>query len=83
MPIDSVIKHCRKNANKVQKKMKNKRLSDANIKALNIEHGYYNQLEKLLLFLQFNNSEEHTTKEYISYLRETQWLMYKCNIAIK
>ena len=61
--------------------MNNKRLSEAKKNALSIQYSYYEQLGEKLVFLRYNNSEKHTTKEYISYLRYIQWLMYKCDIG--
>ena len=63
--------------------MKKKHLSDAKRDALYIQSGYYEQLKEQLMFIRYNNSEEHTTKEYISYLRQIQWLMYKCDVGHK
>lgn len=81
MPIDAVIKLCRKKIRKYKRKMNNKRLSEAKKNALSIQYSYYEQLGEKLVFLRYNNSEKHTTKEYISYLRYIQWLMYKCDIG--
>lgn len=81
MPVDAVIKFCGKNISRCKRKMKKKHLSDAKRDALYIQSGYYEQLKEQLMFIRYNNSEEHTTKEYISYLRQIQWLMYKCDVG--
>lgn len=81
MPIDAVIMLCRKKIRKNKKKMNNKRLSEVKKNALSIQSGYYEQLGEKLVFLRYNNNEKHTTKEYIAYLRQIQWLMYKCDIG--
>lgn len=83
IPVDTVIKFCRKNIRKYKKKINKKRLSDLNKKALRIQCSYYEQLGEMLVFLRYKNIEKHTTKNYISYLRQIQWLMYKCDIGQK
>ena len=81
MPIDSLVKFCSKKIKKFERKMNNKRLSEVNKIIMSEQCGYYKQLRENLEFLRYKNNQEHTTKEYISYLRKTQWLMYKCDIG--
>ena len=81
VPFGVVVRICDKEIRKNNKKIRKKKVSD-NIRAdLEKENKYFLQLKELLLYICYANCNEHTTKEYISFLYEIQELMYKCKIV--
>lgn len=81
VPIDVVVKLCDIKIRKNNKKLGKKKVSDDMKANLTKQNKQFLQLRELLLYICYTNCNEHTTKEYISFLYEIQGLMYKCKFV--
>ena len=81
-PVDEAIKFCNKNIRKNNGILK-KIFSSRDMKEdMQLKCEQYRQLRDLIiLYCRNKNREKFTTKEYISYWRQIQWLMCKCKLV--
>jgi len=80
LPSADVLKLCKKKIKKYTKEIKKKRISDVRRTILSAQCDDFKQLDRMLIFFR-NNNEKHSTKEYISYLRQVQSLMHRLGIS--
>lgn len=80
VPINVIVKMCNKTIKSNRKKIDRKKVSINRIIAFQKQNKELEKLKELLCYI-CNNCEEHTTDEYILYLRQIQNLMYNCGIV--
>lgn len=79
VPINAIVKMCNKTIEKNRKKINRKKVSTNRKIVFEKQNEELEKLKELLLYIYYN-CEEHTTNEYVLYLRQIQNLMYKCGI---
>lgn len=80
VPINVIVKMCNKTIKSNRKKIDRKKVSTNRKIAFQKQNEELEKLKELLFYIYYNY-EEHTTNEYILYLRQIQNLMYNCVIV--